>query len=162
MKDILAANIMIFKMKDEVESISHLVRLKSANMEEDPSSEPISYSRTYGGTAYWLWGSERGGVTISVSAEGETKNGTKFINSHTETATDYISIGTSDSRVTTNSFTAGSSGHYDIAWAWYLATPLVSATIEFSGGNYTVKMGTALGSEAHGSGRSYITPNDLN
>ena len=167
--DNIITNIIIVETKPEViftpvRLKKSTIRLKSANIEEDTPipDGPISYSRTYSKTAYWLWGYERGRVTISIEVRGQVINGIKHINSHSENASSYITLGKGESVVTLNSFVKGSSGQCDIAWAWYLATPLVTIDISFLAGSYTVDVGFGFGSRLYGSGRENVSPYDLN
>lgn len=97
--------------------------------------------------AYWLWGSERGRVTITHSIY--VRNGE--LDNSGYTTSDYISIGSSASQAQIISRSLGRGGSSTCNYVYYLATPTISASI--SGGNgirYNISI-SGFGSEAHGS-----------
>ncbi|WP_186754183.1 hypothetical protein [Echinicola salinicaeni] len=157
--DNIITNIFILSASQSNVPHSHK-RLKSASVETQ--NGPISFSRTKGGTAYWLWGSERGFAEVYYSVSGMAVNGVKSIDSYYQYANDYMSIGKSDSKVTVLSAQTGTNGHYNVTWGWYIATPAFSIELVFTGSSWTVEIGTSLGTEAHGSGSEYVSPNQLN
>ena len=162
--DNIISNIVILQpIEQNLSSSTSTLRLKSGSIEDPPTQNgPISFSKTSGATAYWLWGAERGEATVTVSATGEAINGTKYIYGHHEEAYDYITIGSSGSGTILNSFSTGSNGNYDVAWMWYLASPAITVNVTITNGSYTLDVSGILGSEGHGSGREYITPYHLN
>ena len=81
---------------------------------------------------------------------------------HNINASSYMSIGQSKAEITVKSFVTGTTGHYDCAFGWYLATPLVSISMSYNGTVFNINIGVVIGSEAHDVGGAYVSPSQLN
>jgi hypothetical protein len=114
-------------------------RLKTASENSDFTGM-VSWTRT--DVAEWIWGSDRGRVTITH--DGHYSNGS--FSHHNFNASHYFSLGNSEAKVSVvNSNT--------IAYGYGLSTPYISISITLTGSNYTVSFSTTIGSHCGGSGQ---------
>lgn len=113
-------------------------RLKSAS--ESASSGSLIWTLT--AVADWIWGSERGRVTITHT--GYYTSG--HFRYHNYDADHYFNIGNSDAKVS-------QVGDQTIAYGYGFSTPSISINITLSGSSYSVSFSSSFGSTSGGSGQ---------
>jgi hypothetical protein len=97
---------------------------------------------TYTDGANWIWGSERGSVTITH--DGYYSSG--GFSHHNFNASHYFSLGNSDAKVS-------EIGNNTIAYGYGFSTPLITINITLTGSNYNVSFGSMIGSTSGGNGQ---------